>query len=228
MGNQGVKSNSPPRVIHGQLLHLGFLTVAGILLILYSDPGPGFWSGLPVSFWFWLAVSIPVIHQIYVWVCWRLALRQRFTDIEWNSGRCFRLYLIGFFVLFISRFLSLLVLAVADYQSLELSVDFRWAVATPLMLIVGYGFFSIKKYFGFERAAGIDHFDPGYSSKPLVRNGIFKWSPNAMYLFVLQGTWLFGILAGSRLAMIVAGFQSIYIWVHYVSTEKPDMKHIYG
>ena len=49
-----------------------------------------------------------------------------------------------------------------------------------------------------------------------------------MYLFVLQGTWLFGILAGSRSAMIVAGFQSIYIWVHYVSTEKPDMKHIYG
>ena len=49
-----------------------------------------------------------------------------------------------------------------------------------------------------------------------------------MYLFVLQGTWLFGIFAESRLAMIVAGFQSIYIWVHYVSTEKPDMKHIYG
>ena len=61
-----------------------------------------------------------------------------------------------------------------------------------------------------------------------MRKGIFKWSPNAMYVFVIQGTWLFGILAASKLALIAAGFQSIYIWIHYFSAEKPDMKHIYG
>ncbi|SVB52734.1 uncharacterized protein METZ01_LOCUS205588, partial [marine metagenome] len=28
-------------------------------------------------------------------------------------------------------------------------------------------------------------------------------------------------------AMIVACFQSVYVWVHYFGTEKPDMDYIY-
>ena len=35
-------------------------------------------------------------------------------------------------------------------------------------------------------------------------------------------------LAASKLAMIVAAFQTVYIWVHYFATEKPDMEHLYG
>jgi hypothetical protein len=56
---------------------------------------------------------------------------------------------------------------------------------------------------------------------------MFKWTQNAMYVFAIQTTWLFGILAASRLAMIAACFQPVYIWIHYFGTEKPDMDHIY-
>ncbi len=54
------------------------------------------------------------------------------------------------------------------------------------------------------------------------------WHIYAMYLFAIQSLWLFGILAGSKLAMLAAGFQSIYIWIHYFGTEGPDMAHIYS
>jgi protein-S-isoprenylcysteine O-methyltransferase Ste14 len=109
-----------------------------------------------------------------------------------------------------------------------MSVSLRWALATPVLLLAGYTMFSIKQYFGFRRAAGIDHFDPAFRSKPLVRRGMFKWTRNAMYVFAIQGTWLFGILAASKLAMLAACFQSVYIWVHYFGTEKPDMAYLYG
>jgi len=29
-------------------------------------------------------------------------------------------------------------------------------------------------------------------------------------------------------ALLLAGFNHLYIWVHYYCTEKPDMERIYG
>ena len=56
---------------------------------------------------------------------------------------------------------------------------------------------------------------------------VFRWTSNAMYVFAIQSLWLFGILAASKLALIAAAFQAVYIWVHYYATEKPDMAFIY-
>ena len=87
--------------------------------------------------------------------------------------------------------------------------------------------YSIKRFFGFARAAGIDHFDSEYRNRPLVREGVFRWTSNAMYVFAIQSLWLFGILAASKLALVAAPFQAIYVWVHSYGTAKPDMAFIY-
>ena len=219
--------STPPPLLRGQFLHLVFLATAITLLLVLSNPGPAYWQGIPVSVWFWSALSIPILHQVYVLLCWRLELRSQSVTVRWGLKRGFRIYTIGFFGLFSSRFLSLLLLAVADQASLPMSMGLRWTLAVPIFLVAGYAMFSVKHYFGFQRAAGIDHFDLAYRTKPMVRDGMFRWTKNAMYTFAIQATWLFGILAASRLAMIAACFQSVYVWVHYLGTEKPDMDYIY-
>jgi protein-S-isoprenylcysteine O-methyltransferase Ste14 len=65
-------------------------------------------------------------------------------------------------------------------------------------------------------------------SQPLVREGIFAWAPNAMYIFGFLLLWIPPFLFQSVTALVVAAFGHAYIWVHYFFTEKPDMQLIYG
>tara|TARA_B100000029_G_scaffold267303_1_gene263044 strand:+ start:602 stop:1279 length:678 start_codon:yes stop_codon:yes gene_type:complete len=218
----------PPSFLKGQILHLGSLLIAIPVLSSFVEIGKGSLLGIPLFTWFWLCISIPIAHQIYVWACWRMELRGQLITKKLGPNLGFTIYLIGFFILFGSRFLTLLFLAIADKGSISLPLAFQWIIGAPLVIIGGYGMYSIKTYFGFQRAAGIDHFDPSYRDKPLVRQGIFRWTQNAMYVFVIQLTWIFGVLGSSKLAMIGACFQTCYIWIHYFGTEKPDMNWIYG
>ena len=98
-----------------------------------------------------------------------------------------------------------------------------------ILLIPGvYGQYSVFKYFGINRAFGIDHFKPEkYKNRTFVKKGIFKYTPNGMYKFVFLLLWIPGILFQSKAALIAALFQHIYIWIHYYFTELPDMKFIY-
>ena len=139
----------------------------------------------------------------------------------------FRIYLVLFFTLFVGRFVTLCALCLADQNTLSFPVGLRLLLALPILCLAGYTMYSIKRFFGFARAAGIDHFDSEYRNRPLVREGVFRWTSNAMYVFAIQSLWLFGILAASKLALVAAAFQAIYIWVHYYGTEKPDMAFIY-
>jgi hypothetical protein len=48
---------------------------------------------------------------------------------------------------------------------------------------------SVKKYFGFARALGGDHFFERYRTMPMVRAGAFKHTSNAMYGIAFFGLW---------------------------------------
>jgi protein-S-isoprenylcysteine O-methyltransferase Ste14 len=78
------------------------------------------------------------------------------------------------------------------------------------------------------RALGGDHFRAEIREMPMVRKGAFRWSENAMYVFVFLGLWAIALLTGSQAALGLALFQHAYIWIHYYCTEKPDMELIYG
>ena len=173
--------------------------------------------------WFMIAISIPIIHQAYVWICWR-------SELCWKSISNtigFKGYVIIFFILIISR-LSAIVLCFVDYGSLYKPGWLAWTLGLILFIPGAYTMYSVKKYFGFLRAAGADHFDPKYRNLPFENRGIFKWTPNAMYVFAIGIPFSFAVATGSQSMFVVAIYTYISIWLHYFCTEKPDIAIIYN
>ena len=62
-------NNSILKFWSGQVIHLVGLAVLLALLLLA-------WAILEKPFFaaFWIAVAIPVLHQVFVWIAWRLSL----------------------------------------------------------------------------------------------------------------------------------------------------------
>ena len=183
--------------------------------------------GVNTQKWFWIAIIIPILHQTYVWLIWRLELYQNTFSSHYGVKRAFRMYTIGFSILFISRLISIIILAFSNKNSLltnPLIVYLLVAIITPFVI---YLFYSVKKYFTIERAYGIDHFDKNYNES-YEKRGIFRFTDNGMYVFGLMILYLPGLLLFSKAALVVALFNHIYIWVHYYCTERPDMEEIYG
>ena len=208
-----------------QIVHLGgiiFLFYIGVQFVDLKINKNTF-VGINALNWFMIAMSIPLIHQAYVWVCWR-------SELCWKSISNtigFKGYVIIFFVLIISR-LSAIILCFVDYGSLYTPGWFAWSLAFIIFVPGAYTMYSVKKYFGFLRAAGADHFDAKYRDMPFEKRGIFKWTPNAMYVFAIAIPFSFAIATGSQSMFIVSIYTYISIWLHYFCTEKEDFKVIYG
>jgi len=140
----------------------------------------GQYYGINTITWFYLSIAFPIIHQIYVWFCWRTQLHYSLVTRLFGA-RGFTYYATGFFTLAV------------------------------------YLFYSV----------GIDHFDSSYGDRPLVKEGIYRYVNNGMYLFGVAIIWIPGLVYLSKAALLSALFTHLYIWVHYYCTEKPDMKRIY-
>ncbi len=137
------------------------------------------------------------------------------------------MYAIGFSVLFVSRLISITILAFRAQHSLCINPLMAYLAAAIILPVVIYLFYSVKRYFTIERAYGIDHFDKDYN-EPYVKKGIFRYTDNGMYVYGLMILYLPGLLLLSKAALAVALFNHIYIWVHYYCTERPDIEIIYG
>ena len=208
-----------------QIWHLGGIIVLFYISVQFVDLESNTNSFLEVGAlgWFMIAMSIPIIHQAYVWICWRSELCWKLI----SNTIGFKGYVILFFILIISR-LSAIVLCFVDYGSLYKPGWLAWSLGLILFIPGAYTMYSVKKYFGFLRAAGADHFDPKYRNLPFENRGIFKWTPNAMYVFAIGIPFSFAIATGSQSMFIVAIYTYISIWLHYFCTEKEDYKVIYG
>jgi hypothetical protein len=208
----------------GQIWHLGGTIVLFYIGAQFVDleSNSNTFIGISALNWFIIAMSIPLIHQTYVWICWRAELCWK--SISSSIG--FKGYLIVFFILIISRF-SAVVLCFVDYGSSYTPGWFAWVLSIIVFIPGAYTMYSVKKYFGFMRAAGADHFDPKYRDMAFEKRGIFKWSSNAMYVFGLAVPFAFATAAGSQSMFIVAVYSYISIWLHYFFTEKEDFKIVY-
>lgn len=212
-------TRKPPGLWSGQPLHF---TCAAILVALVWLA----WKYLerPMPIVFWVAVAFPIVHQVFVWLAWRAELRSSAT----SKAVGFRGYVALFFVLFGGRFVSLLALAWMDRGSLNLDLLPRVALTTLLAMLGIYAMYSVKRYFGMERAAGADHFDQSFRDMPLVQKGIFRFTSNGMYIHAFLLFWAIAVGFNSVAAVTVAAFSHAYIWVHFYATEKPDMDYLYG
>jgi len=203
--------------------------LAGIYLYADKDASllKGELWGMSTSTWFLLAILSPIIHQIYVLVCWRLELFYNSISKVFGT-RGFKLYKIGFAILILSRLLTITLLAVSNANTLNMNAVLAYTIAGILFIPAAYLFYSVKKYFGMDRAFGIDHFQPEiFKNTPFIKQGIFKYTDNGMYIFGFFILWIPGLLLLSKAALLVALFNHLYIWVHYYFTELPDIKVIY-
>lgn len=203
----------------GQTLHIICLVIL-LFLVAFA------WkkAGQPEPVAFWTAIAIPILHQIFVWLSWRLELKN--SAISKSIG--FRGYMILFFILFAGRFISVAILGWLDRGSLGLPMIPR-LIFTILPTLIGiYTMYSVARYFGFARASGADHFDPRYRDMPLVKEGIFRFTNNGMYVYAFLIFWAIAIGFNSIAALIVVAFSHAYIWVHFYCTEKPDMDILYS
>ena len=203
------------------------LLVFGVYVLADDSALLGQLWGVSTCTWLWFSVAVPILHQVYVWFAWRGQLKYSLISrIFGESG--FKVYTIGFSVLFSSRLIFIILLSLSNKNSIALSPGFSYALSIVFTLLSGYLFYSVRTYFGFKRAFGIDHFDDSYRHLPFVREGIFKYTSNAMYTFGFLILWVPGLVFYSKAALLAAGFNHIYIWVHYDTTELPDIRYIYS
>ena len=208
-----------------QIWHLGGTIALFYIGALFAnlENNTNTFLGIRTLVWFMIAMSIPLIHQTYVWICWR-------SELCWNSISNtigFKGYVILFFILIISR-LSAVVLCFIDYGSLYKPGLLAWILGLIIFIPGAYTMYSVKKYFGFLRGAGADHFDTKYKDLPFENRGIFKWTPNAMYVFAIGIPFSFAVATGSQSMFVVAIYTYISIWLHYFCTEKTDFAVIYN
>ena len=218
------------KIFEKQGWHLAALLVLGssaASLIQSNDYRAGSLLGIATPTWFWLAILIPILHQIFVLLVWRLELYGGWVSKTFGPSS-FQIYGIIFSILFFLRPVSILLLGLANHGSQPLSWPWRIGLSLALFLPAAYLGYSVMHYFGYARALGADHFDESYRNLPMVTEGIFKYTSNGMYLYGFLLLWAIAVLTASKAALATAAFNHIYIWVHYYTTEKPDMETIYG
>jgi hypothetical protein len=202
------------------------LLLVGVVVIAQGDVLIGQLWGVSTLTWLWIAIVVPVVHQIYVWLFWRLELHHVLIT-RWFGKNGFPIFQIGFTILFGARPLSILFLGMSNYNTLTCSPTLMY-VAAVLLLIPGvYTMYSVVQYFGMDRAYGIDHFDSSYRDKPFVKQGMFKYTDNAMYKFGFLILWSIALFTLSKAALLAVIFNHLYIWVHFYFTELPDIHRIY-
>ncbi len=183
--------------------------------------------GVSTPVWFWLAATLAVVHQMYVWFCWRTQLHAAWLT-RTLGDLAFSLYAVGFSILGMARVVMVFILAIANRGTLQANPQVLELLALIALVPATYLFYSVERYFGVKRAFGIDHFDESYRSLPFVRKGIFRFTRNGMYVYGFLLLWVPALWFASLAALSVAVFNHLYIWVHYFATELPDMKRIYG
>jgi hypothetical protein len=219
-------------IFKGQVFHLFLLyfLLAGLFHMVSNVDGflIGELFGIKTKWYFFWAILIPIIHQIYVWYCWRYEWYQKKLTNTFGQN-AFPLYKFFFSILILGRPVSIILLALSNENTMVLDQSAAYTLVVIFAVPAIYTMYSVKKYFGFDRAYGLDHFEPEkVKNVPMVNQGIFKYTPNAMYVFGFMMLYAFAFFWLSRAALAAALFNHLYIWVHYYFTERPDMKMIYG
>ena len=217
------------KIFEKQGYHFVFLLVliGGVYITAKDSVLSGSFWNLSTKTWLILAVLVPILHQVFVVFCWRAELYYGWLTKTFGD-KAFKIWAVGFMILFSARPITIIGLAISNSGTFILSSWLRWSLSGVFLLLVIYLAYSVAKYFGIERALGMDHFQPEkYRDLPFVKQGIYRWIPNSMYLVGFLFLWVPGLLLSSKAALLAALFNHLYIWVHYYFTEYPDMLFIY-
>ena len=226
----------PPRVdvgpsylFTGQIPHLLLLAVMvpGVLMLADGGLRGGYWLGIEDRYWLYFSLAVVVAHQVIVAAIFRLQLVYqvltrlfgRWDLVAWGAM---------FVPLLVLRLITLAGLGLSSAGTVDAPAVVTVLVAVLLFAPAAYTLWSVARWFGLRRALGGDHFRRRYREMPLVTEGAFRYSSNAMYSYAFLLLWAIAILTRSQAAIATALFQHAYIWVHWYCTEEPDMRLLYG
>jgi hypothetical protein len=223
------KAKSIKYFFHRQLWHFLSLIILVYLTWKFANPTiqNNTWLSISSNTWFWLSVGFTIVHQVIVWIVFRLQLGWATLTKIFKSYDQY-VWAIIFLPLLISRPIFIVGLANSTSNTLPISKPILIIIGIILIIPALYTLWSVLKYFKIMRALGGDHFRVSYRKMPMVDKGAFKYSGNAMYSYAFLLLYSIALFNVSQPALIVAIFQHIYIWIHYYCTEKPDMDIIYG
>ncbi|NQT76840.1 MAG: hypothetical protein HQ565_03930 [Bacteroidetes bacterium] len=219
------------KVLKRQIWHLLILILLLLSLVIIANKNNailyGKLWGIDTSFWFFAAIVSPIAHQLYVLIVWRLELHYKSVS-KFFGKNGFKLFKTGFAILMLLRLITITLLAISNAKTLNINPSVSYLIAGLISITVIYLFYSVLNYFGIDRAFGIDHFEADKAkTQAFVKQGIFRYTSNAMYVYGMLILWIPGLLMQSEAALLIALFNHIYIWVHYYFTELPDIKTIY-
>jgi hypothetical protein len=172
-------------------------------------------------------IGIVVAHQIVVWLIFRAQIC--FGTLTRLLGSAdLAVWSVIFFPFLVARVVGMVFIGRLDTGSLGGPRALHVSVGVALLLPALYTLWSVIMHFGLIRAVGADHFRDRYREMPMVTEGAFRFSSNAMYTFAFLALWGLALLWGSRAALALALFQHAYIWVHWYCTEQPDLAVLYS
>ncbi|MEE9452754.1 MAG: methyltransferase [Paracoccaceae bacterium] len=222
-----IRANTPKtEIFRGQIQHtmLAALLTIGACSLLRDNSGS--FLGVSTMTWSYIAIALALIHQSIVAVVFRLQLHFNLMVRIFGSA-ALKVWGFIFLPLLGVRPILLIIVGICDYGSLGGNRMLQMFAGMLLMGLIGWAMHSVLKYFTINRALGGDHFYDEYLNMPMVNQGAFKYSGNAMYTFIFSGLWGIGLLLGSWNALVLALFYHAYIWVHMYCTEDPDMQVLY-
>jgi hypothetical protein len=152
----------------GQHSLLLVVLLVGVYFLATGDVTSGQLWGVGSRAWLWIAVAVPVLHQIVVALFWRAELHHR-KMTEWFGDRAFFVYKVAFTLLFVGRPVALVLLGASNFGTLDLNPVLAYVLAAALFIPFAYTMYSVFPYFGIDRAYGEDHFRPAsYKNRPFV------------------------------------------------------------
>ena len=84
------------QAFHTFFLVLSFFVLSKIARVWGSEAE--LW-GASSTTWYWISIITPVVHQVFVWLIWRLELHFKYFTNKLGD-KAFKTYLIDFFILF--------------------------------------------------------------------------------------------------------------------------------
>lgn len=223
------RAASIQEMMQGQLMHA---VLAGLFLIAASVmlwPGSADinFAGWDSRHWAVCSLFLAVLHQVVVAIGFRLEL-YRGTLTRIFGAHALTVWAVVFLPLLLARPVTLVLVAWLDPNTISRFSAIQTGLGAVLLLVSAVAAHSVIRYFTIRRAIGADHFDNAVIDLPLVREGVFRYVSNAMYVLVFLALWGIALVFNSWNGLVVAAFQHAYIWVHWHATEKPDMARIYG
>lgn len=195
-------------MLEGQPQHFGLaiLLSVGAAVLLETPSDASTLLAYTAADWARLSIALALIHQVLVAIVFRLQLHRDLVRRLFGN-RDMRIWAATFVPLLVARPLTVLMTGWADTVPITGYRTAEMVLGAGLLAAAVWAMHSVLVHFTLPRALGGDHFRDCFARMPLVRQGAFRFTDNAMYGVVFLGLWGIALLFGSWNALVLALFQ---------------------